>query len=242
MAAMVWAGLRVRVVRGGAHEAGQDGQSSLRMDVFDDEADEADKPTEASHSMPLPSPSNSDFLTPTAQHAATRSESERACVGPDVGISIARSFLVQLVDLTLEGYDVGGVRNDPLDYGVEGLVRRIPRVLILQLAQNVLLLEHLAGIAELLHNGGDHRVLDFAEKLRRIRERVEEGGHEVRALCFGGLLHCDAMRRQDARKVRRMQMRTPDTVRYSPRAPTGNAPQPRRPVLTLYFWLYVTDI
>ena len=78
---------------------------------------------------------------------------------------MARTVSVQHFDLALEIFDVGGVLNDAVDDRVEGLGRSVPRVLVLVLAQNVLLLEHLAGIAELLHNGGDHRVLDFAEKL-----------------------------------------------------------------------------
>ena len=60
---------------GGAHKAVQ---SPLRIDLFDDEADEADESTEASRSTPSRSPSTAAIsmdLSPTAQHAATRSES-----------------------------------------------------------------------------------------------------------------------------------------------------------------------
>ena len=63
---------------GGAHKAVQ---SPLRIDLFDDEADEADESIEASRSTPSRSPSTAAIsmdLSPTAQHAATRSES----VGP----------------------------------------------------------------------------------------------------------------------------------------------------------------
>ena len=75
VAAIVSAGLRVRRVRGGAHEAGQDVQPmGFIMDAFDAEPNEADEPPESSRSSLSPSPSSSDS-TPTAQHGATRSES-----------------------------------------------------------------------------------------------------------------------------------------------------------------------
>ena len=122
----------------------------------------------------------------------TRQHAVRVWV-PDVGSSMARTDFIKLVDLALEEFDVGGVRNDAFDDRLEGLVRRVPRVLVLTLAQNVLTLEGLSVGAEVLQNGRDHRVLHIVEELGRIRERLEEGGHDVRAL-VRSLLHF-AMRR-----------------------------------------------